>query len=260
MNTTLFLAGFACIIAAAVGGGFKAFGIEIPVLNSKVRQIVLGLIGIVLVTIFWPKQQPLQSHPSTGQLALAYVGASDTLVSRRVDKEHTPNNDFVKDNCPREVPGKDPISHIWCVSRTQLSLEATPPHVFRNASATCSGIGCQQWIELPNPTISANGHRVSDWIDNWGKDVDATLIADEFDHVSAVDCGIGATQTVPINGTTVFRVPTRCIPVAEIQWTLEDGSQGAVKVGQSDPGLTVALEGNPIISETEATYTYKRLK
>jgi hypothetical protein len=46
MNNILLSAGAACVIAAIVGGGAKAFGIEIPVLSSVRRQVALGIAGI----------------------------------------------------------------------------------------------------------------------------------------------------------------------------------------------------------------------
>jgi hypothetical protein len=46
---TLVSAGIACIIAAIVGGGLKAFGIEIPALNSIKRQLLLAGFGGLLI-------------------------------------------------------------------------------------------------------------------------------------------------------------------------------------------------------------------
>jgi hypothetical protein len=46
MNNVLLGAGVACVIAAIVGGGAKAFGVEIPVLRSVGRQAALGIVGI----------------------------------------------------------------------------------------------------------------------------------------------------------------------------------------------------------------------
>jgi len=48
METVLLTAGIACVIAAAVGGGLKAFNIEIPVLSSPRRQIGLAVLGLAL--------------------------------------------------------------------------------------------------------------------------------------------------------------------------------------------------------------------
>jgi hypothetical protein len=63
MNPTLLTAGISCIIAAIVGGGLKAFGIEIPVLNSRFRQLALGGFGIFLTLAgllldIYPSRQP----------------------------------------------------------------------------------------------------------------------------------------------------------------------------------------------------------
>lgn len=49
MQHTFLITGLACLMAAIVGGGLKAFGIEIPLLNSRIRQTILGLLGIVLI-------------------------------------------------------------------------------------------------------------------------------------------------------------------------------------------------------------------
>ena len=62
MNNTLLGAGIGCMIAAIIGGGLRAFGLEIPVLNSVRRQILLGFFGILLVVAS-------QMHPGTGKLS-----------------------------------------------------------------------------------------------------------------------------------------------------------------------------------------------
>lgn len=51
METILLSAGLACLMAAIIGGGLKAFGIEIPLLQSLARQLILGALGVVLVII-----------------------------------------------------------------------------------------------------------------------------------------------------------------------------------------------------------------
>jgi hypothetical protein len=48
METVLLTSGIACVIAAAAGGGLKAFNIEIPVLSSPRRQIGLAALGVAL--------------------------------------------------------------------------------------------------------------------------------------------------------------------------------------------------------------------
>ena len=46
-------AGLACLIAAIIGGGLKAFSIEFPLLKSGFRQVVLAITGIALMTVGW---------------------------------------------------------------------------------------------------------------------------------------------------------------------------------------------------------------
>lgn len=51
MTTILLTAGLACVIAAIIGGGLRAFGIEVPILQSGRRQLGLGLFGAALMVI-----------------------------------------------------------------------------------------------------------------------------------------------------------------------------------------------------------------
>jgi hypothetical protein len=50
-DNVFLISGIACLIAAVVGGGLKAFGIEVPALKSLVRQVVLGVLGAVLIVV-----------------------------------------------------------------------------------------------------------------------------------------------------------------------------------------------------------------
>jgi hypothetical protein len=51
MDNVYLVAGLACLIGAVVGGGLKAFGIEVPVLASRPRQIALGVLGVALIAV-----------------------------------------------------------------------------------------------------------------------------------------------------------------------------------------------------------------
>jgi len=50
MSNSIITAGIACIVAAIVGGGLKAFGIEIPALSSLRRQMLLAMFGALLLS------------------------------------------------------------------------------------------------------------------------------------------------------------------------------------------------------------------
>jgi hypothetical protein len=41
--------GLACILAAVVGGGINAFGVEVPAVGSVPRQLILAAVGVALV-------------------------------------------------------------------------------------------------------------------------------------------------------------------------------------------------------------------
>jgi hypothetical protein len=51
MDNIFLISGLACLIAAVVGGGLKAFGIEVPVLASRGRQLALGVLGLIFLAI-----------------------------------------------------------------------------------------------------------------------------------------------------------------------------------------------------------------
>lgn len=51
MHGLLVTVGVACIIAAVIGGGLKAFGIEFPALTSAARQVMLGVLGVCFIAI-----------------------------------------------------------------------------------------------------------------------------------------------------------------------------------------------------------------
>jgi hypothetical protein len=60
LTELLVSAGIACIIGAIVGGGLKAFGIELPVLQTLWRQLALAGFGGVLlgIGVFTPAGTP----------------------------------------------------------------------------------------------------------------------------------------------------------------------------------------------------------
>ena len=64
MSATLLTAGIACLIAAIVGGGLKAFGIEIPPLQSRIRQAALAGVGMLLLFFSLMPTFPPAATPS----------------------------------------------------------------------------------------------------------------------------------------------------------------------------------------------------
>jgi hypothetical protein len=64
--TTALSVGLACIIAAIVGGGLKALGVEIPTVDSIRRQIVLASFGVLLIltAVYLGRQHETVEHDS----------------------------------------------------------------------------------------------------------------------------------------------------------------------------------------------------
>lgn len=67
MSTTLLTFGVACIVAAIVGGGLKAFQIEIPALRSLTRQVMLATFGLAMVLAAYVIQQSTKSNPQPSE-------------------------------------------------------------------------------------------------------------------------------------------------------------------------------------------------
>lgn len=48
-DSIILVMGFVCLAAAVVGGGFEAAGYKVPVISSIHRQILLGVIGVIMI-------------------------------------------------------------------------------------------------------------------------------------------------------------------------------------------------------------------
>jgi hypothetical protein len=85
MNIPILSAGIACVIAGIVGGGFKAFGVEIPSLEIQRRQVTLALFGVVFIvassTEIWT--------PFVAQIA---TSTRPKLACRRIAHRFTHDN------------------------------------------------------------------------------------------------------------------------------------------------------------------------
>ena len=54
-------AGFACLIAAVVGGGIEAFSVTLPVLNSPLERVLIAVLGAAMLAFAWLSE--LEVHP-----------------------------------------------------------------------------------------------------------------------------------------------------------------------------------------------------
>ena len=83
MHTTLLTTGLVCMIAAIIGGGLKAFGIEVPAFQSTRRQVVLGLFGLVLFSVGFSPSPPTPPTPQPVTQGGAPMPAAPQAASNR---------------------------------------------------------------------------------------------------------------------------------------------------------------------------------
>lgn len=84
VDNALLTAGVACLIGALVGGGLKAFGIELPVIQSRVRQAGLAVVGLILIVVARPGLLPVPvAAPSASTVGPA-VSATSSAPSAPV--------------------------------------------------------------------------------------------------------------------------------------------------------------------------------
>ena len=95
METTLLTVGIVCLVVGVAGGGLRAFGVEIPALNSVPRQLLLGILGVgFLASAYW-----LTVKPPKIQITTPIQGA-------KVDYKEVVNG-TISGNLPRR------FSYLW---------------------------------------------------------------------------------------------------------------------------------------------------
>lgn len=130
METILLSAGIACLIAAIVGGGLKAFGIEIPLLQSLTRQIILGVLGVVLVVVSFATSSPpippdTKTSPTPSPTRVASPGPTRVVPTRGGGQLHLSVN-----NNPRVVvAGGQTTILVRVTDRTGNAIAGAKVHV-----------------------------------------------------------------------------------------------------------------------------------
>ncbi len=115
MRTILLTTGLACVIAALAGGGLKAFGIEISVLNSIRRQVALGAFGGAVALLAFTRYGEPEGYPSF----------ADTT-------RHSPTHKNSKDKHPPALPGGgDTIAVVSVLPRPGAILRRGKPVTFQ---------------------------------------------------------------------------------------------------------------------------------
>lgn len=111
MPDLILSAGVACVIAALVGGGLKAFSIEIPLLSSTKRQWSLGLFGLMLMALYLSSHE--QRHPSQQTAPVDGQPDSSALPDRgTIDKVQKGGRTMVELHSPAVSPSGALIQDI----------------------------------------------------------------------------------------------------------------------------------------------------
>jgi hypothetical protein len=181
MATTLLTAGIACIVAAIVGGGLKAFGLEIPALASSRRQIGLGVFGAALLAAaavasgdgFLARGEPAADKEATAADGPSASSSGDCLASTlgavppdRIKHIESGTADFelVPPNQPRDLPvavvveeRRRPVgaiefeffasSSIFKITRV-IDASCNPVAAFKNISRGGDKTVLQNWDEV----------------------------------------------------------------------------------------------------------------
>jgi hypothetical protein len=194
-----------------------------------------------------------------GFLTLSYVGSADVLRAsgRRSAAVGSPNNNENRGHCPNEVGRSD--TNV-CISRTTATLSTSAPDFFRNPRSECQGGACG-WTRAQPASLSGDGLTASGYIDNWGSPVTVYVLADEYARLDQAQCGADYKVPVIVNKPVLLSSSADCQAIANVKWTLMDGSQGVMKFGDAQSaGGEVVRDGGAVSSGgvTQASYKLTR--
>ena len=128
MDNVLLVSGIACVIAAVIGGGLKAFGIEIPALSSLGRQGLLGAVGVVLILIGTDgasliMKQRASEGPTVNRAPVKTEAATQPVEDRRPPDAGGPISVVVNNN-PRVVaPGGSTQITVMATTSSNVPLQ-----------------------------------------------------------------------------------------------------------------------------------------
>ena len=124
METILVSAGVVCLIAAVVGGGLKALNMDIPLVDSLVRQLILFGVGVILIgmTYMLDPNQSSERTSSVGDPSTSSVGNPTTLSvgnpstssvgNPTTSSVGNPSTSSVADQCARVVADPNPPLNV----------------------------------------------------------------------------------------------------------------------------------------------------
>jgi hypothetical protein len=189
-----------------------------------------------------------------GILSIQFVGTAEILreANHRIEL-HTPNNNENRGNCPNEVGHHD---GKYCTSRTTLTFSTKQPRFLKNARLECAGAGCP-WTQAGVPVFSPDQSSVSVFLDNWGSDVQAILIVDEYEHVSAQECANTGSVPAVSDRPILFAVSKDCVPFAAVKWVrIPSFAEGIVRFGSQSTEGQVVMNGTAVQGDATVIASY----
>jgi hypothetical protein len=182
METTLVGAGLACLIGAIVGGGLKAFGVELPLLASKKRQALLAVLGTLLLFLGIGMRQPSAAAPIAASVADAgpVLTYGTWTLTRAVDDSGSDwSNSTLKFTAQEKVPdgfrvagyfdwrmnnllvGREEVEGHFDPARSQIILDGKRI-LLANEQGTGPGLGLGSY----SARLSSDGRTLLDG--TWG--------------------------------------------------------------------------------------------
>lgn len=167
MSNTLLTVGLGCIIAAIIGGGLKAFGMEIPLISSVKRQLLLCCFGfLVLFLSFGSSGTPpaTESAKSSMLPAVAPAAARPNLtygtwtVHNATDESGANySNSTLKFTSQKETPDGLTLQGVftWRLNNTTVATEEFHgQYMDRTRQLVLEGVKTVSTDTIPMPTGS----------------------------------------------------------------------------------------------------------
>lgn len=151
MQNTLLVAGIVFVGAAIIGGGLKAFKVEVPVIETGVRQVLLGMFGALLILLAFLR--PFGGAPESDSGA---DRAGDVTSGDRVTGG-SPDDGAPTESEPVASPnnGASPASGNACVIRVTHQFAELKEEPDPTASGTRIPVG--RYTVLDSTTVSWAG-------------------------------------------------------------------------------------------------------
>jgi hypothetical protein len=163
METVFLSTGLACLIAAVIGGGLKAFGIELPIVQSVKRQVILGLLGCVLIFAAIEQHQsavlervdvPTSTHDDHANVPVAQPKPSEDSTPKKV----VPNPAIIR--APSDA-WKDPPPPVRMKNGMTINI---PFWIERGAGLTWRETDSPTMMSLTEATNYCNQFAIAKWV------------------------------------------------------------------------------------------------